>query len=174
MCLRCTELVLSRSRSTRWAQGGGSSPGAHDGLVSQLSPWAPPLCLGSSSVCLAPIPTARRDPTPSWWFWLTPDVRGSCLTAHTPTLPAPSQEYGDPEERGLLQEPALLHLLPLLQINILSVPGCPGFERHRLLGEHAWFFSQPPRDISLLPAHRGPRPASSAQTSVLGNSLGLV
>lgn len=128
--------------------GTASSPVAHDGSVSQLSPWAPVTLLGIQFCCLAPIPTARQDPGPSWWFWLTPDVRGPCLAAHTPTLPAPSQEYWDHKERGLLQEPAPLHLLPLLQTNILSVPGCPGFEQHRLLGEHARFFSQPPRDIS--------------------------
>ena len=68
MCLRHTEAVLSRSRSTRWAL---LPPWE---LVSAQFPSSPPgslpLCLGSSSVCLAPNPIARQDPTPSWQFWL--------------------------------------------------------------------------------------------------------
>lgn len=102
MCLRCKELVLSEAG----AQGGHKVEEAPRELMAAWfpsSPLGPSTLLGIQFCVPGPHPQPGRDPTPSWWFWLTPDVRGSCLAAHTPPYQPPSQEYGDPEERGLLQ-----------------------------------------------------------------------
>lgn len=57
MCLRCTELVLSRSRSTTWALLPPRE--LMTSLVSQLSPWAPPTLLGIQLCVPGPHPHSQ-------------------------------------------------------------------------------------------------------------------